>query len=54
MDRNNDEEIENTKDKLMEHLGLAKEEEISILGGYFNAHIGETMKFQVYTGSAVF
>ena len=37
---NNEEEIENVKDKITEHLGWAKREEIVILGGDFNAHIG--------------
>ena len=37
---NNEEEIENAKETLSEHVGWAKKEEIQILGGDFNAHIG--------------
>ena len=36
----NDEEIETTKDILAEHVKWAKKEEIGIVGGDFNAHIG--------------
>ena len=38
---NNEAEIEEAKDKLSQHINLAIKDEIPIIGGDFNAHIGE-------------